>query len=369
MTTARERAGAEGVIELIAARLDPARYTPVLATPAGGPLAVEWRARGWEVAGTPPFRQLRHLGDARRVINGLTAIIRDTGIDLVHTHGVAAQIHAGMAARRLACPVICHVHDRFEARWSADGLLHRLAARVPRAITIAVSQTVAASLAGRVPAAQLEIIPNGVEATPVEPVARTDRGPLVVWCGRLQRWKGAHLFLDAARQVLDARPDARFAVVGGTMFGMEPEYPQELKARAETLGLRSVLEFTGQVPDARRWLAAASVVVHCSVTPDPFPLVVLEAMMQSRPIVAFAQGGPAEAILDGETGRVTPPLDTAALAASIVGLLNQPDLLDRMGQAARRLALERYEVSTMVRRIEAAYDRVCRSRTAQAGSQ
>jgi glycosyltransferase involved in cell wall biosynthesis len=361
VTVASERGGAEAVIEMIAARLDPRRFRPVLATPEGGALAEFWRAQGFEVVGTPPVARLARLDQQRHVIQFLSTVMRTQDVHLVHSHGVTAQIQSGRAARRAGVPVICHSHDVFDATWSIDGLLHRAAARTPRAHTVVVSEAVAASLRGRVPRAEMTVLPNGVLPELVAPADARPEGPLIVWCGRLQRWKGAHLFLEMARLVSQARPDVRFVIVGDAMFGMEPEYPGEVRRLATGLGISSVVTFAGHVSDARPWLAAADVVVHSSTRPDPFPLVVLESMMQGRVVVAFDRGGPAEA-LDATCGRLVAPDDVPAMAHAVLDVLGDAAGRDALAAGARMRALSLYSVDAMVRRIEVLYEAVDKPR-------
>jgi glycosyltransferase involved in cell wall biosynthesis len=147
-------------------------------------------------------------------------------------------------------------------------------------------------------------------------------------------------------------------MVGGTQFSREPDYPEELRGQAAALGLTDVLEFTGQVEDARPWMRAASVVIHSSVRPEPFGLVMVEAMMQERPVVGFRQGGAAEIIVDGETGRLVPVSDARAMAEATLSLLQDEAARIAMGQAGRRRALARFEAGVMTRAIEHVYDRV-----------
>lgn len=314
----------------------------------------------FEVAGTPLVHRLRDPFEAGRAITGITAIVREREIDLVHTHGVSAQIHGGLGARRASRPVVAHAHDMFDRSWSRNGLLHRIARAVPRDATIASSAGVAASLRMNAPHGFCEVIPSPVETAIVAPVNRP--GPLVVWCGRLQRWKGCHLFLDAAREVLSARPDARFAIVGGTVFGLEPGYAEELRQHARRLHLAEAVEFTGHVSDARPWMRAASVCVHSSERPEPFGLVMAESMIQERPVVAFRHGGAPEIVVDGRTGTLVPPGDTHALARAIEHLLGDDEARQAMGHAARARAVELYAADVVTRRIEQVYDRVLAAR-------
>jgi glycosyltransferase involved in cell wall biosynthesis len=362
VTAAGERGGAEATMERIARRLPCGRFPPLMAAPEGSALLAAWRSAGFDTAATPVVARLRSLAGTRAAVRAIAAIIEARGISLVHTHGVAAQVHAGLAARRQARPVVSHAQDMFDRSLSRNGLLHRIALAVPRDMTIACSAAVARSLGRRGAAGACEVIPNPVDTTIVAPVGRP--APLVVWCGRLQRWKGCHLFLRAAARVLEARPDARFAVVGGTLFGMEPGYPDELRHLAASLRLGDAVEFVGHVDDARPWMRAAAVVVHSSERPEPFGLVMAEAMTQERPVAAFDHGGAAEIVVDGETGRLVPVGDTEALARAVVDLLRDDRARERMGDAARRRAVECYSAESVTSRVEAVYARVLARRSA-----
>lgn len=359
VTAADALGGAERVMELLAARLDRHGIAPVLSGPES-PLLARWAREGFEVCPLPPFGRRRRLDHGARSVADIARRFEAAGIALVHTHGVAAQLHGGLAARRCGLPAIYHVHDLFEPRWSADGALQRLALRVPAERTIAISASVAASIRGRVPAARLHTVVDGVPREIVEPVARPHdlASPLVVWCGRLQRWKGAHAFIAAAAAVHARHPEARFAVVGGTLFGLEPDHAERLRRQAADLDMAHAMTFAGHVADARPWLRAADLVVHCSERPEPFGLVMAEAMMQQRAVVAFRQGGAAEIVLDGQTGLLVAPGDVDALADAVASLLADPSRRRAMGDIGRERALRYFDADAMTAGVAAVYDRI-----------
>lgn len=356
---ANARGGAEVVIESLMAETRAratAGYHHTVVTPVGSLLSAAWREDGFTVLECPPLPRFRDVSGARRIIDGVATCIGASGATVVHTHGIAGQVYGARAAQRLKRPVVWHLHDRRDTRWTFDGLLHRLASRARVDVAVAVSASVAESWRGSVDAHRITVVHNGVASGTVTPAPRSS-APTVVWCGRLQQWKGTHVFLDVAAAVRSQIPDATFVVVGGSLFGLEPEYPDRLRRQAERLGLTSAIAWVGHVDDARPWLAAADVVVHTSVQPEPFGLVVAEAMMQSRPVVAFRQGGPAEIIVDGHTGTLAPPGDVAAMTTAVVTLLRTPALRETWGAAARARALQHFTVPEMVRRLESAYDR------------
>ncbi len=355
VTAADERGGAEEVIERIGAHLDRARFTPVFAAPASGRLLERWRGFGWQTRALPAPGRLRRLDQSALLVALLSTTIARDDIDIVHTHGVAAQIHAGWAARRTGRRAIYHVHDLFDGRWSADGMLQRVALRVPSDRRIAISKTVADALPSWLRLGTITVF-NGVESAIVEPVVHEQ--PLVVWCGRLQWWKGAHLFIEAARMMHASRPDVRFAIVGSTMFGLEPAYADQLRRQTAEYGLADVVTFAGHVDDARPWLRAAALLIHCSERPEPFGLVIPEAMMQECPVVAFRQGGAAEIVVDAETGCLAPPRDVRTLADAALRVLADDEMRRTMGRAARQRAIDHFEAGAMTRAIEGVYDDV-----------
>lgn len=99
---------------------------------------------------------------------------------------------------------------------------------------------------------------------------------------------------------------------------------------------------------------SARVVVVPSVWSDPCPTVVLEAMAAGRPVVAAASGGIVDMVVDGRTGKLVPPGDTAALAAALASVLGDPDAARAFGVAGRDRARE-FTVSAVVTRLEQMY--------------
>jgi glycosyltransferase involved in cell wall biosynthesis len=90
-------------------------------------------------------------------------------------------------------------------------------------------------------------------------------------------------------------------------------------------------------------LNACDVVVHASVEPEPWGLVLAEAMAAGRAVIGAAAGGPLEMIVDGQNGLLAPPGDAAALAGSMESLFRQPDLRRALGEAARKYAEQHFD--------------------------
>lgn len=355
-----QRGGPETVVQQLLAGLDRSKIEPSVVSLHEGPFAEELRAMGVPIVEAGSLGRRRQIGRAIGVIARLAAVIRKGGFDIVHSHGTQAHIVGGLAAWRAGVPAIHHVHDLFTDTQSVDALLQQGALRVPAAAIVAVSHSARSRLlTSGARWNRVRVVQNGVSLEPTPPAFTSD-APTIVWCGRLQRWKGAHVFLEAAAIIKEAHPDARFWVVGGTMFNREPEYAAELHRQAAEPPLAGAVTFTGHVPDARPYIAAADVVVHTSIRPEPFGLVIAEALAEGKPTVAFDEGGPAEMIESGRSGRLVAPGNTDALAAAIDELLRRPDLRARMAEGARKRA-RHFGVEAMLRRMQFVYEEVAAS--------
>src|SRR5262249_57270685 len=112
-------------------------------------------------------------------------------------------------------------------------------------------------------------------------------------------------------------------------------YAEEVRATIAGEGLGDVVLLTGARRDVPACMSAMDVVVHYSTRREPFGRVVIEAMALGRAVIGPREGGPREAIVDGESGLLVPPRDPAALAAGLVELLGDPARRTAMGRAAR----------------------------------
>ena len=197
--------------------------------------------------------------------------------------------------------------------------------------------------------------------TPIRPVfedqRRTTRQDLGVGdgeilygiFGRLQRWKGQDIFVEAAARVRDQLPGARFLVVGGSVFGLEPEFDAALKSRTQALGLQDALQFTGFRSDVHVLMAACDVVCHTTRVPEPFGMVVIEAMAQARPVIATRGGGPSEIMVEGQHGLLTGAEDVNALVGSMVTLGENAELRTSLGAAALERVRQNFSSEAMAR--------------------
>lgn len=271
-------------------------------------------------------------------------------------HAQWQTVGASLLARRLTGfprRIVCATHGRellfnpveeLPVLGRGYNLLRRLLLRGPD-LFVPVSQYTADLLRDRgVPSSRLRIVPNGTDPERFRPL---DAGPLrerlgltdstvMLTVGRLVARKGIDTTLRALPDILDAVPDLTYLVAG---TGPDRD---RLEHIADTLGVRSSVHFVGHVPfdELPSYYNAADLFVMPSREEPPdvegFGIVFLEAGACGVPVVGARSGGIPDAIQDGETGLLVPPVAPTALADAATRILTSPDLAARLGEQGRR---------------------------------
>ena len=147
--------------------------------------------------------------------------------------------------------------------------------------------------------------------------------------------------LTAFSEVVRCLPKAQLLLVGNG------ELRKELEERVRSLGLERHVIFTGWREDAAQLLWGIDLLVMPSLT-EGFPLVLLEAMADSLPVIANRTGGIPELIRHGQTGRLVEPGNEQQLAEEIVSLLEQPEERVQLGEQGRRRLEENFALQRLV---------------------
>ncbi|MGH9091705.1 MAG: glycosyltransferase, partial [Acidimicrobiales bacterium] len=256
--------------------------------------------------------------------------------------------------RRLAVPAV--VHGCYRTSPAAT-----LPVAVAGAATLRTWRTAPSAYLFLSEALRRELAPLGLPAERcfvkgnfVEPApARGPAEPLVAYLGRLTEEKGLRVLMAA----WDRYRAARSGAGGGLRLAVAGTGPLEGELRAWAAGHRSV-ELLGLLDRAAcaDLVGRARAVMAPSEWPEPFGLVVAEAMAAGTVPVATAHGAFADMVADGVDGRLYPPGDTGALAGILADLeVAPPEELAAMGAAARATHRRRFAPAGNVELLEAAY--------------
>jgi glycosyltransferase involved in cell wall biosynthesis len=398
--TAKMSGGEIALLNMLG-HLDRTRFDPLVVLISDGPLREKLEAVPIETFLLPISpsvletrkdtlgpRTLLRLRDV--VLSGgyvltLARFMREHDVDLVHTNSLKADILGGFAARLAGIPLLWHIRDRIDVDYlprPVVWLFRRLCHWLPDYV-IANSQSTletlqmkkqhrsAAVYSGVELSARLLVVHDGVPRQPLmrpiiysgpysaglEQIQPQSLRPVLGLVGRISSWKGQHIFLRAAALIKKRFPLVRIQIIGSAMFN-EEAYEAEIRALSVTLGLEDTVEFLGFRSDIPEIIDGLTVLVHASITAEPFGQVIVEGMVAGKPVVATDGGGAQEIVLSGETGLLVPMNDVAAMADAILYLLDNPDIALEMGRRGRLRAQEHFSIERTARKIESVYDQI-----------
>ena len=292
-----------------------------------------------------------------RKLQSLTQLVRhlkQQRAQIVHTHNTYAHFYGALAARLAGVPIVINTQHGggcgkgWKARWQFK-LANRWTQRV-----VGVSQDAARLCQQQDRRSQDKItsIWNGINLDRF-PYHGPKPTPIAISVARLSAIKDFPTLLRAVRLVLPQVPDFRLRIVGDG-----PERAT-LESLIDELNLRLHVELLGERHDVPALLSESGFFVSSSLS-EGISLTLLEAMAVGLPVVATAVGGTPEIVLDGQTGRLAPAGDPAALARTIIDLCGERELWSAMGMLGRQRVEQNFEIKQMIRSYEALYQEFLR---------
>lgn len=257
----------------------------------------------------------------------LERLIRTHNVDIVHVRSRAPAWSAYFACKRTGAGFVTTFHGTYGAHGGLKRIYNSVMAKGER--VIAISSFIAGHLKQLYGAAgdKIRVIHRGVDietfdqnkvsAERVVQLAQNwrleDGFPVVMLPGRLTRWKGQTVFIEAVAEL--GRADIRCVLVGSAQG--RSGFRKELERLIDRNGLNSVVRIVDHCDDMPAAYMLADVVVSASTDPEAFGRIGIEAQALGRPVVAPDHGGARETIVPGQTGWLVPPGDKAALANAL----------------------------------------------------
>jgi glycosyltransferase involved in cell wall biosynthesis len=355
----------------VATALRAAGHEALVAT-KGGRMAKHLIAAGAEVIEGPfdtknPMTIWRNAGILAR-------IVRERNVAIVHARSRAPAWSAKWAAARTGAKFITTYAGIYNANTPPKRWYNSVMARGD--IVIANSQFTARHIRQTYPHLRrpIAIIPRGIDFRNFDPeglrpdlvaAARAswavpDESKVVLMPGRLTRWKGSLVFVEAMARLQHLRA---FGILAGDAQSRDG-FEDEVKARIAKLGLTGQVRYVGHVEDMAAAYAAADVVVSASLEPEAFGRVAVEAQAMRRLIVATDLGAARETVLPDQSGWLVPPEDSHAMAEAIAEALTlDPFAAEAMRDRGRAHVMRRFNVETMCRHTLQVYAKVLGMRT------
>ncbi len=311
--------------------LPSAEFECHLVVPAEPPLRAELDAAGVQVHIVSMARISTSHGGADwaryaagwpLAVGRIARLIRRHRIDVVHTNSLHSW-YGWAAAAMTRRPHVWHGRE-IVVQSRAALRVERFLTRNFATLIICMSRAIADQLDAD--PAKIVVVyetPDPGEFSPARAgrfrgaVGIPDDAPLVGAAGRIDTWKGFDVLRDAFEHAVAQRPDLQLVVAGGPVTGTQDLFDR-LSSRAAALPGAHWLGARADVPDL---LADLDLFVLPSTEPEPYGLVVVEALASGTPVVVTDAGGPREIAAGATPGsaRLVAPADAAALAAAIVG--------------------------------------------------
>jgi glycosyltransferase involved in cell wall biosynthesis len=344
MPLAELRGGAEFALGQLLRRASKRRDVKCRAVFFQDGVLVEIAREAGVQAEVVPAGRLRQPVRFGRCVKRIARIAREAGTDVILSWMGKAQLYGGPAAMLAGVPAVWFQHGIPVGQRRMDNL----ATLLPAAGVLACSGHAAEAQRRLWPRRRTRVVYPPVDLerfdadrlpSPLEmrrQLGLPAGGPLIGMVGRLQRWKGFHVLVEAMPRILASQPEARCVLVGGE-HAAEPDYANALKSQIEDLGMSDRITMVGLQQNVPQWMQAMDVIVHASDA-EPFGMVVIEAMALGKPVVASASAGPTEIITPEVNGLLTPYGDAEALAAAVTRYLADTNFAARVGRAAHARA-------------------------------
>ena len=354
MPLGKQQGGAEALLQHFL-RHGSEKHTYFCAFLEDGPLVDLVRALGYDTT-VIPTTHLSHLGNYLKTVSALRSWIRRKKLRSVLSWMTKAHLYVSLAAFGQPVRVLWYQHGV-----PHGNTLDRLATLLPTDAVLCCSRTSKQAQDQTFPKRRTYVCYPGVifppDGTPPQSVARealglSSTGAVVGMVARLERWKGAHVFLDAANLIFEQHPDATLFLIGGA-HPLDPAYAAEIESRAKQLDRPENFILAGQRPmaEALMWQAAADLIVHPAIGVEPFGMAIAEAMGQGRVVIASNIGGPSEIIEGDQSGILIDRNDPTLLATAVNRLLK--DTTSREALAARAYVRGRtFSVPVFVARVD-----------------
>jgi glycosyltransferase involved in cell wall biosynthesis len=181
--------------------------------------------------------------------------------------------------------------------------------------------------------------------------------------GNIQPWKGQMTVVKAVEIIKKTYPNIKCLLVGD-WSPQRIDYVNEIKSFIKENGLQDEITLTGHRADVPELLSCMEIFIHASISPEPFGMVILEAMALKKAIIASNEGGPLEMLKDGKSGYLIEPGNSELLAEKIDKLLSDKKLCKSFGEAAYHTVDEEFSALDMDF-VESMYSRLASNQSVQ----
>lgn len=293
----------------------------------------------------------------------LAGLIRRRKVSLVHVRSRAPAFSAVLAARLTGAPLVATYHGVYSARSALKRWYNGIMTRGDAVIANSDFTRDHLIAQHQVDPAKVTAIPRGVDIARFDPAAVSperkgalakawgldadDRRVRILLAGRLTRWKGQTLAIDAVAELKARGVDDVLLILAGDNQG-RAGYQAELEDAIAAHGLEDRVRIVGHCADMPAAYALSDIAIAPSLTPEAFGRTAVEPQAMGVPVIASDHGATRETVVPGETGWRAAPGDARAWAEALqAAIALGSEGRRRMGEAAARRVRTLYSVEAM----------------------
>lgn len=363
--------------------VDRNRFFPVVICPESSEavglfrerdIPVETTAMPWFTKKAGPLRMFLYCYRMFTFAFFLRGIIKRYKVVMIHANSFITAIYASVPAKFFKRPLVWHMHDIIEpgffnkvfiryAAWGAERIVCVSGAVRKRLLEFGVNPDKCRTVYNAVTPDVSQDIRKSSSFR--EEFNIDENTHLVGIIGNVCKQKAQFVFLEAAFEVLKVFKNVVFVIVGDVLTECDVSYKAQLESFIIAHRIENKIIFTGFREDVKQIIGSLEILVHPPILPEALGLVILEAMMQEKPVVASDIGGIPEIMSDGFNGLLVPPGDAHALAEAVCKLLGDPEMRKRLGREGKKAAAGKFAPDNFLKGIMDIYEELLFNKTAK----
>lgn len=367
-----EMYGSDKTLLLLIRHINRERFCPVVILPNEGPLKKALELENIEVYIAPVIKLhrkmftpknmvslLKQIKQAFRIVNKIN---ENYNFEIVYSNTLAVLL-GYLFAKKNRIKHVWHVHEIIESPKIVAKIFRFLLHTKSNFFTIYNSNATAdfwkSSSQKNI---EYEVVTNGLEV-PSSPLLVNEivyirkeifdvNNEIVIGLvGRINKWKGQFILLEAFSKLIKKYPDLRLIFVGSTTEN-QSYILKELTAKIDAFQIVNQVKIVPFQPDINKIWSAIDIAIVPSVEPEPFGLVAVEAMLAKKPVIASNHGGLTEIVIHEHTGFLVQPNNVTDLVNAIETLVNDEAKRLEMGEKGYVRAVEEFSIYKYVSNIE-----------------
>ncbi|WP_304969437.1 glycosyltransferase family 4 protein [Romboutsia ilealis] len=271
-----------------------------------------------------------YIKDLFKSINFLKGIITENNVDVVYTN-TSVVFPGGITAKLLGKKSVWHIREIISNKFERKVV--SFIVNTFSDVIIANSKSTGEAITKN--NKKVKVVYNAIESKPeAKKHQKIDDTIVIGMAGRINRWKGQKLFIDMAKDILNQTNNVKFKIAGDVYKG-EEHILEDIKLYVKEKNIEEYIEFLGQVNNMDKFYNSIDIFILPSIQPEPFGLVVIEAMEKELPVVATNHGGPTEIIDNGIDGYLVDYTNSKEMSNRTLELIKDIELRKEIGKRAK----------------------------------